>query len=218
MSRAGSRRLYLVRHGVTAWNQAMRMQGQTDVPLGEVGLVQAERIGARMARMALAPQVVWSSDLLRARATAEAIAQPLGLTVHTLPELREVKFGAWEGLTMEEIQAHGEGELLANYRRDPFTYRPPGAETLQEVWTRMMAAMAIIRAESGDAERIAIVGHGGSLRMLVCDAMEAPITSTRHLFFENASLSIIEEQPVVGGLFRRLLLFNDTMHLEEHNL
>jgi broad specificity phosphatase PhoE len=209
------RRIYLVRHGVTAWNQAMRMQGQTDVPLGELGHQQAEQIGRRMARMALPPQIVWSSDLSRARTTAEAIARPLGLVVRTLPELREIKFGEWEGLTMDEIVARGEGTLLANYRLDPFRYRPPGSETLQEVWDRMIAAMAIIRAESGDAERIAIVGHGGSLRVLVCDAVSAPITSMRHLFFENASLSIIEERAGESGLFRRLLLFNDTLHLEE---
>lgn len=193
----------------------MRMQGQTDVPLAELGTQQAERIGARIARMTLPPQAVWSSDLSRARMTAEAVAQPLGLTVRTLPELREIKFGEWEGLTMEEIVARGEGTLLANYRLDPFRYRPPGAETLQEVWDRMIAAMAIIRSESGDAERIAVVGHGGSLRVLVCDALSAPITSMRHLFFENASLSVIEEKEGATGLFRRLLLFNDTLHLEE---
>ncbi len=194
------------------------MQGQTDVPLGDAGKAQAARIGARMARMALPPQVVWSSDLIRARTTAEAIATPLGLAVRTLPELREIKFGEWEGLTVAEIQARGDGDLLANYRLDPFHHRPPGAETLQEVWNRMIAAAAIVRSESGDAERVAIVGHGGSLRVLICDALEAPITSMRHLFFENASLSIIEEKNFPTSLFRRLLLFNDTLHLEDPSL
>jgi broad specificity phosphatase PhoE len=196
----------------------MRMQGQTDVPLGELGQEQAERIGARIGRMALPPQAVWSSDLRRASITAEAIARPLGLAVRTLPELREIKFGEWEGLTMTEIEARGEADLLANYRLDPFRHRPPGAETLEQVWARMLAAAAIIRSESGDAERIAIVGHGGSLRVLICDALEAPITSMRHFFFENASLSIIEEKAVSTGTFRRLLLFNDTQHLNEPTL
>ena len=140
---------------------------------------------------------------------------PLGLAVRTLPELREIKFGEWEGLTVAEIQERGDGDLLANYRLDSFHHRPPGAETLQEVWSRMIAAVAIIRSESGDAERVAIVGHGGSLRVLICDALEAPITSMRHLFFENASLSIIEEKDFPTRLFRRLLLFNDTQHLED---
>ena len=190
------------------------MQGQTDVPLGDLGREQAKRIGSRMARLALPPQIVWSSDLSRARLTAEAIAQPLGLTVRTLPGLREIKFGEWEGLTRDEILARGEGTLLANYRRDPLQHRPPGAETLHEVWDRMVAALAIIRSQSEEAERIAIVGHGGSLRVLICDALEAPITSMRHLFFENASLSIIEESAGESGMFRRLLLFNDTLHLD----
>lgn len=194
----------------------MRMQGQTDVPLGEQGQAQAERIGARLARIQPPPQVVWSSDLSRARVTAEAIARPLGLSVRTLPQLREIRFGAWEGMTMEEIEARGDRELLANYRRNPFRYRPPGSETLQEVWDRMVGALATIRAESGDAERIVIVGHGGSLRMLIGDALEAPITSTRHLLLDNVSLSIVEETMIPGGLFRRLVLFNDTSHLGEH--
>ncbi len=193
----------------------MRMQGQTDVPLGDLGKHQAARIGARIAQMASPPQVVWSSDLSRAQVTAEAIAQPLGLVVRTLPELRETRFGEWEGLTMEEIVARGEGTLLANYRLDPFHHRPPGSETLEEVWDRMIAALAIIRAQSGDAERIVVVGHGGSLRVLICEALEAPITSMRHLFFENASLSVVEEMEGATGSFRRLLLFNDTTHLED---
>jgi broad specificity phosphatase PhoE len=165
--------------------------------------------------MALPPQAVWSSDLSRAKSTAEAIALPLGLEVRTLSELRETKFGAWEGLTMEDIAARGEDTLLANYRSDPFRYRPPGAESLEEVWDRMIAALAIVRAESGDLERIAIVGHGGSLRVLVCDALEAPITSMRHLVFENASLSVFEERLEATRKFSRLMLFNDTQHLEE---
>ena len=211
---AASRHIYLVRHGVTSWNQAMRMQGQTDVSLGELGTRQAERLAAHIGGMALAPQAIWSSDLLRATATADAIALPLGLVVRTLPELREIKFGAWEGLTTEEIEARGEGELLANYRRDPLRYRPPGSETLHAVWERMIGAMATIWKESGDAKRIVVVGHGGSLRVLVCDAIKAPITSMRHFFFENASLSLIEEKQTADGMFRRLLVFNDTHYLE----
>lgn len=195
----------------------MRMQGQTDVPLAEWGQEQAERIGARMARMALPPQIVWSSDLMRATSTAEAIGRPLGLVVRTLPELREIRFGAWEGLTMPEIEAR-DSDLLARYRLDPFHHRPPDSETLQQVWERMLAAAAIIRAESGDAERIVIVGHGGSLRVLICDALAAPITSMQHLGFANASLSIIEEKAGANGWFQRLLLFNDTLHLEESGL
>ena len=71
-----------------------------------------------------------------------------------------------------------------------------------------------LRADSGEAEHIAVVGHGGSLRVLICDAIAAPITSMRHFFFENASLSILEEKNTANGMFQRLLLFNDTQHLE----
>ena len=77
-------RLYIVRHGVTAWNQEGRIQGHTDTPLSAEGMVQAQRIGARLARLEQPLQAVWSSDLMRARQTAEAVAAPFGLTVQML--------------------------------------------------------------------------------------------------------------------------------------
>ncbi len=218
MSLPAARRLYLVRHGITTWNQTLRMQGQTDVPLAPEGEEQAQRIAGRLANLTPRPDAVWSSDLSRAAQTAEAIARPLGLAVRTLPQLRETGFGEWEGLTLEEIEARGDGELLANYRLDPFHHRPPGAESLGAVWERMLGALDTIRAESASQSRIVIVGHGGSLRALLCDALDAPITSQRRLFFENASLSVIEEKDLSDGMFRRVLLFNDTSHLPESAL
>src|SRR5690242_5415348 len=91
-------RLSLVRHGVTDWNQAMRMQGQSDIPLNDEGREQAKRIAARLSEANPRVDAVWSSDLSRARHTAEAIAAPLNLPVRTSARLREIMLGEWEGL------------------------------------------------------------------------------------------------------------------------
>jgi broad specificity phosphatase PhoE len=207
-----TRRFYLVRHGITSWNRALRMQGHTDIPLDEEGRRQACCLGARLASASHPPHAVWASDLLRARQTAEAIAAPLGLTVQTTPLLRETCLGAWEGLTRAEIEARGDAEQLERYILDPYRYRPPGGETLDAAWERMLRAAAEIRA-AHPTGTVAIVGHGGTLRALLCEAMDAPVTSMRRLWLDNASLSIIEESDSPTLARRRITLLNDISHL-----
>src|SRR5512141_1224314 len=98
-----SRRVVLWRHGRTAWNAETRFQGTTDVALDEVGVAQAERAARDLAT--LAPYRIVSSDLERARVTAETLAAMVGLTVETDPALRETYAGTWQGLTRDEIVA-----------------------------------------------------------------------------------------------------------------
>lgn len=205
-------RLYIVRHGVTAWNREMRMQGHTDVPLAAEGRRQAQQIGARLAAVPHPPQAVWSSDLLRARETAGAIAAALDLPVTTTPLLRETMLGDWEGLTRIEIEARGDAELLAKYLRDSHLHRPPNSEALEAVWERLHQAAEAIRV-AHPVGQVAVVGHGGSLRALLCEALEAPAAAMRRLHLDNASLSIIEELlPPQQGV-KRVMLINDTSHL-----
>ena len=206
-------RLYIVRHGLTAWNREMRMQGHTDVPLDAEGVRQAERLAARLIACASPPQWIYSSDLSRARQTAEAIARPLGLTVRTTPLLRETCLGEWEGLTRADIEARGDQQLLADYLRDSHTYRPPGSETLEAVWERISRAAQAIRRDHPNGQGV-IAGHGGSLRALLCEALDAPVSSMRRLWLDNASLSIVDEAGPPDNRIRRVTLINDTSHLE----
>lgn len=205
-------RIYIVRHGVTAWNREMRMQGHTDVALHEDGIAQAERLALRLKMSARPPEYIYSSDLARARDTAAAIARSLDLMVQTSQALRETRLGEWEGLTRTEIEARGDAELLANYLRDSHLHRPPGGETLEAVWERMNGVLDTIRRDHSGGS-VAVVGHGGSLRALLCAALDAPITSMRHLWLDNASLSIIEESGSLNQRHRRVTLVNDTSHL-----
>ena len=206
-----TQRYYLVRHGVTEWNKTMRFQGHSDIPLDVEGREQARKIGARIAALPQPPVAVYSSDLSRARDTAEAIAAPLGLTVVTTLELRETCLGAWEGLNRAEIEARGEGALLAGYSRDSLVHRPPDSETLEAVYDRMNRAWDEIRARH--AGPTAIVGHGGSLRALLCAALDAPLPSMQRFWLDNASLSVLEESLGAETSRRRILLVNDTSHL-----
>jgi alpha-ribazole phosphatase/probable phosphoglycerate mutase len=206
-------RLYLVRHGITDWNQAMRMQGHSDIPLNDEGRGQAKRIAARLASLDLPIEAIWSSDLSRARQTAETIAAPFDLPVKVTPLLREIMLGDWEGLNQEEIEARGDGELLRQYRGSPAGARPPGGETLAQTWERMMQA----RSEIGEAHpegNIVVVGHGGSLRALLCAALDAPVASMIRFSLENASLSVLEQTRTSESCIWRVRCVNDTAHLK----
>jgi broad specificity phosphatase PhoE len=188
------------------------MQGHTDVPLTAEGRRQAQQIGARLRAVPHPPQAVWSSDLARASETAAAIAAALDLPVIITPLLRETMLGDWEGLTRADIEARGDAELLANYLRDSHLYRPPNSETLEAMWERLHQAAADIRAEH-PVGQVAVVGHGGSLRALLCSALDAPIPSMRRLWLDNASLSIIEELRGAQDGIQRVILINDTGHI-----
>src|SRR5262245_19420506 len=107
--------LILLRHGETDWNRDRRIQGNTDIGLSSVGLDQARRLADRMASERIA--AIYSSDLARARETATPLAEALALRLQTTPLLREVGFGAWEGLTLSEVEACWPDEYAA-WRQD----------------------------------------------------------------------------------------------------
>ena len=204
--------LYLIRHGVTDWNRAQRFQGHTDIPLNAEGREQIRRIAGRIARLPETPQAIWASDLSRAKDTAEALAEPFGLSVQTTPLLREMGLGEWEGLNREEITARGEAEQLRQYRLDPVRFRPPGGESLEEAWARMVQVGESLRA-AHPSGIVIVVGHGGTLRTLLCAALGSSVFSVRHLYLDNASLSIVEHTMTDIGPLHRVLLINDTSHL-----
>ena len=102
------RRLIVWRHGNTDWNAGNRVQGQTDVPLNELGRQQA--VDAAELLLRLRPVAIVASDLRRAADTAATLGALTGLSVKHDPRLRERSFGAWEGLLMTEVAATRPGE------------------------------------------------------------------------------------------------------------
>ncbi len=160
-----TRRVILLRHGQTTYNAEARFQGQTDVPLDEVGLKQAEVAGVRLAEiLADQPVKIMSSDLRRASSTAEPLARLLGADVTPDPRLREIYAGQWEGLLREEIVAQWPDEYTAWHRGE--NVRVGGGETRSEAGAR--AVEAIVEAEkSMDDGTLVCVSHGGALRAAI---------------------------------------------------
>ena len=198
-------RLYLVRHGETDWNAARRYQGQSDVPLNHTGIQQARKIARRLSKEKI--DAIYSSDLSRARETAEQIAQPHELKVTTDVRWRELSFGDWEGLTYPEIQAKAPDEL-ARWESDLAQYAPPHGETLTQLAGRVLSAFDELRTPHAD-QTVLIVSHGGPLQILLCHALG--VTFQRHWQFPilQTALSVLSLYPE-GAI---LELFNDTSHL-----
>lgn len=154
------RRIILLRHGQTEWNNAGRFQGTTDVDLDDVGRGQADRVAKVLA--AAEPDLLYSSDLRRARDTAAPLADITGLTVRVDRRLRERSYGPWEGLTRAEVGARY-GEFLAAWEeRRPFHL--DGVEPREEVAQRGAAVLGAIVEELPSDGTAVVVSHGGLLR------------------------------------------------------
>jgi probable phosphoglycerate mutase len=155
----GLRTVLLARHGETDWNAAGRWQGQTDVPLNANGRGQALALAERLRGEGVAS--IASSDLLRARATAEIVARALGLAVDRLaPELREQGFGRFEGLTRAECAAR-HPEEWARFLADSH-HAPPGGESRDALLARV--APAIHRIAGQLPSPVLVIMHGGAMR------------------------------------------------------
>ena len=147
--------ILLVRHGQTDWNLERRVQGHTDIPLNAAGIAEAERLARELAMEPLV--AVFSSDLVRARDTAAAVAERHGLPVTIDPALREKDFGTWEGLTDTEI---------AKRFPDAAQGKWGDGETTEVVAERAVAAIDRIRTLHPGGT-VLVVSHGGPLRALL---------------------------------------------------
>ncbi|MGB8649329.1 MAG: histidine phosphatase family protein [Mycobacteriales bacterium] len=157
-----ARRIVLLRHGRTAHNADGRIQGQLDVPLDELGRVQADALGTVFA--AEPPAAVVSSDLARARDTARAVCEHVGLPLQLDERLRETHFGRWQGLTGSEVAAQWP-ELYARWRLGDDC--PVDGETRLEVGARAAACVADHLPSLGAGQTLLLVSHGGTARALV---------------------------------------------------
>jgi probable phosphoglycerate mutase len=163
------RRLLLARHGETEWNAIGRLQGHTDIPLNERGRGQARELAAALADHGI--ERVVTSDLIRARETGSIVAQALGLPAPDIvPELRERRFGVFEGLTRDECRQRYPAAWQAWHDR---TGVPDGAEALDVAVERMHAALAVLLAER--AATALVVSHGGIMRLWLAEVSGAAV-------------------------------------------
>lgn len=164
----------LWRHGQTTWNLEHRFQGQTDIPLDETGVAQAEQAARRLAT--LRPDAIYSSDLTRAQQTAMPLARLTGLPVALDKDLRERFGGDWEGLA--------DAEIRERYPAERATWNPPNGEPSQVVADRVAAVLARVAESLGEGQLAVVVGHGAALR----------------LGMERILGIFAEATPVLGGL------------------
>ncbi len=157
--------LYLARHGETEWNRAGRWQGQTDIPLSEIGRAQARALGAGLRMRGIVE--VHASDLARATETAEIVAGMLDVVAFNIDaRLRERGFGCFEGLTRDECAAR-DPEAWARYLADRRA-TPPGGEPQQEVVARVVAALTdVARAPRTAGAASLVISHGGTIRTFI---------------------------------------------------
>jgi broad specificity phosphatase PhoE len=151
--------LVLVRHGETDWNREGRWQGHSDTHLNELGREQARRVAGELRDV----DVVYSSDLARSRETADVIAGALGLDVRLDPRLRERSFGAWEGLTVTEIEADfadAHARWLAGEGAGA-----DDAEPFEAFGDRVQNFLEDVLGRHPD-ETVLVVAHGGSIRVI----------------------------------------------------
>jgi len=169
----------LLRHARTAYNASLRLQGQIDIPLDEVGRWQAAEGGSALASSHRATRIV-SSDLGRAVETATAYADALGgAPVVTDQRLRERGFGAWEGLTGAELEERWPEEYAAwRLGAEPVG---AGAETKAAVAERMAAAVAELAADLDDDATLVVVSHGAAISLAVTAMLGLDPTTWRGL-------------------------------------
>jgi broad specificity phosphatase PhoE len=198
-------RLLLIRHGQPKLDGADRFWGKTDIELSDTGIRQAEQLRDRLSRIKI--DIVYASTLIRARETAEIIASRHKAPVKPLKELCECNFGYAEGLTFKEItQKLPElGAELAGGKAVAF----PGGESLEQLDRRAQVFLEKLKLHKPDAN-IAIIAHGGPLRLLICHLLNLDIGHWLQFRIDHASLSIVETYPE-----RNILnLLNDVSHLK----
>lgn len=207
-----SRRLVLVRHGQTAWNLEGRAQGHTDVGLDDAGHAQAEAMAPYVA--AMVPARLVSSDLTRARQTAEHVAALTGLPVEEDARLREFDVGERAGLTVAEFADRFPREHAA-WQAGHVTGHVPGAETPAEVVARAVPALEDLWAATEPGSTTVVVGHGACLRVSVLALVGLPAGSERHFrALDNCGWIVLDQDRHTGG--PRIASYNETAHPAVH--
>ncbi|MEK7713896.1 MAG: histidine phosphatase family protein [candidate division NC10 bacterium] len=199
-------RLFVVRHGETAWSRARRFAGARDVPLAPEGLRQCEAVAQALGGKPVA--AVYASPLERACASAEVIAKPHRLAVGIEPDFREMAFGEWEGLTRDEVAARFP-EAYERWRTAPHRLVLPGGEPLTDVALRVKQAVeALLGTHTG--ETVVLVSHAIVLRLIVLQALGLGPDRLWTVDASPAGITEIEYEPGWATIHR----MNTLSHLE----
>lgn len=180
-------KIYLVRHGETDWNQAGKIQGQTDIDLNEQGFAQAEEAAERLKEVPF--EIAFCSPLIRAVHTAETIIGNRRIPLITDERLKEINFGPCEGVDIRTI-TKGTGEPFS----DPGSYiAPEGAESFAQLYARSGEFVKqVLLPLEGKYETILVVAHGGVNRSILNPVMNIPVENFWHVHMGNCATAVLE--------------------------
>lgn len=207
-----STQIVLVRHGETDWNRIGRLQGHLDIGLSALGREQARLLAERFVLEQAAGarfDACYSSDLDRARQTAEPLAQALGQPVHLMPQLRERNYGVFQGHDKTQISTVFPDAYRIWQTRDP-DFAPPDGESQQSFYNRVCDALSALAREHA-GQRIVCVAHGGVLDCAYRYALGMSLQLPRTHVLMNASVNELRYE---GGS-AQIVNWGDILHLEQ---
>ena len=197
------KQIYFVRHGETEWNKERRFQGGSDIPLNDAGRLQARSLALRIG--AWRDVELFSSTLSRAHDTAEMLASACGGVVKLRGGLTEMRFGAWEGITIFEAKSR-DSQKFREWEQNPFRYTPPGGESFEAIRSRLLPVLE--EALDSKAERTLLVSHGGIIRAALSILLGLSTEAVWKVRLLNCSVTAIES----GRRGVVLLFLNDSIH------
>ncbi len=189
-------RIYLLRHGETTNAARICFNGHYDVALSPRGEEQFQEISVALTPFPI--RAVYCSDLRRTQDCAQLIARPHGLTPEAFPELRELSFGRWEGLSVEEVREQYPEEYQKSFQ-DLETYHAPGGETFRQLEQRVIPKFLDLVSRHPEDE-IVLVCHGGVNRIILSQVLGLPLKHMFRIHQDYGAINIIqyyEESPVV---------------------
>ncbi len=199
--------ILLVRHGQTEWNRIERFRGRVDIELNSNGFIQAQKTANRIHRH-WQPEVIFSSPLKRAMQTAHAISELTNVQVEPTPDLVDINYGEWQGLTPEETRLRWPDQLDTWYKH-PERVQIPGGENLLEVQSRAMSIIGNV-AKSYPNNTIIMVSHTVVNRLILLGSLDTGIEHFWQIRQEPCAINIIDAKDDDYSL----VTLNDTCHLE----
>lgn len=182
-------KIFLVRHCEAQGNTSGVLQGRSDSDISGNSARQLELVAARLKDEPFA--AVYSSPLIRAYKTAQAIAAPHGLAITKDPRLIEIDMGEWEGRSWADIAKDGRDELRI-WNEEPGRFAAPGGESTAQVASRMWQAVAEL-AGKHRGQTVCAVSHGCAIRCLLCRALGKPLDSMQQIAWsDNTGVSVVE--------------------------
>ena len=206
--------IYLIRHGETTLSGVGQYIGSTEVPLSEGGKQQARLLADKL--QGLHFDACYCSIMKRCQETAEIVAAPHQLEITPVTELREIDYGVWEGLNLQEMEAKTP-EIFRAWKKDPGKIQAPGGETGEKVLSRIHPAFGRIVSEHM-GQRVLIVTHRTVNRIWLCHLLDYPVSSYRQAVGQDfTALNIIEYLVDNDNCSFSVKLMNDTSHLARGN-